>query len=236
MDVFRRLLTGTDALTKIGLAGGIPGSYALIRHGEGLPALIAGERTAPDFDSEESQDCWVFLVRSSLRFMYFHEIGHLRSGHVAGRVAADSRIRRARELEADHAGALAAIQLLVEEDGTQRPVDVHRLYLWGFAIGILFGLIEKLSEDDTQHGRRLNPIDGVNPYPRGGLRGFWATQALAVRDPHGQDEELRIVSDRIIEGFEGAREAWEQIGWGKLERHKDEEIIEIGDLMRLLEE
>jgi hypothetical protein len=233
MDAFKCLLASTGVPPALGVSSPIVGPYALHRYEvdeRSFRALTDGEQEAPELTDPVATDCWDFLVQSALRFTYFHELGHILGGHVIGSIAAGSNERRARELYADHKGAIAAISRLAELslDGI---IGTERFYLWGVAIGIMFGLIETFTRDDKDRGDWKPPIDGGDPYPRGGLRGFWVSQALAVIDIDWRDELGRRVNERISAGFEAARAAWEAAGWGHI---APPSVVEIKEIRALL--
>jgi hypothetical protein len=246
MNVYSRLLAGTNAMLELGLPARVRCSYSLTRHNQVEPyyrTLTTGpESIDPDHDPLKNEDvssCWYFLIMSSMRFMYFHEFGHVIAGHNLDAIASNSMHRRRRELEADFRGSIEALEAISHEDYPE-PVSSSRYFLWGFALAILFLLIERFTEDDSEMGLLVTSIEGIDPYPRGGLRGSLCSLALKIISAASYvREEEEEVESRILprelaphqyaieRGFESAYSAWEEIGWGVMSPASESELWEV---------
>jgi hypothetical protein len=242
MNIYSRLLAGTNAMLELGVPGQVKHHFSLIRHLHAEPYYRTLTTGVESIDSnhdplknEDLSSCWYFLIMSSMRFMYFHEFGHVIAGHNLDTIASDSMHRRRKELEADFRGSLEALRAVSREEYPE-PVNGFRYFLWGFAIAVLFLLVERFTQDDIEMGQTVVSIDGVDPYPRGGLRGTLCSLALKlVTSPsYVKEEESSILRkqlapqlDAIERGFESAYSAWEEIGWGIISPASESELREV---------
>ncbi|SPF05404.1 hypothetical protein [Streptomyces sp. MA5143a] len=229
MDVYNRLLSGGNSLTALGIERPVV-PYALAAHSTCEPytrVLVHGNRyIAKQDDAADLLDYWQALIRFSMRAMYFHEIGHVINSHFDTSILRSARMRRRMEIEADYAGSLTALDLLKDE-GEKNRTSAERYFLWGFSLGTMFSLLEKLAQIDTATGIKVTNFDGIAPYPRGGFRGFLSSQVLHIAGLDWHDDFGRSVKERVDLGFTSSLEAWQRIGWGAMEACTEVELREI---------
>jgi len=224
-DAFTALLACPSTLPGLGTPPPWSGPYGLsdlnAQTGD-REALTPGSTAIPALDDPDRSDVLSFCVRAAMHFILGHEAAHIRLGHVDGWPPGDASERRARELHADHIGGAEACWHI--PDMGLEVVARDPQYLWGFAVGVLFALVElDAGRRDDQYTSRLV---STSSHPRGALRAVWASEAL-TRD----DDRYRPLGVRAGEGCRHAYEAWTAAGWDRIEPARPVEIMEVAALL-----
>jgi hypothetical protein len=183
----------------------------------GVRVLFGDDAKSPNnFDGDRARyACANQLVLNGMLFLFLHELAHVERGHIdfeVTRKLADDPLssdeRRSLEFMADaRAVTLAAhfyclhIGLDQDERGALR-----NLRLFGFAIGVVFLLLEHLPEGD--HGR------SVGKYPPASWRRLFVRAVAAGSTADYFRLSHAEVAAAISEGVAEAQAGWHALGWG----------------------